>query len=380
MSSTERALYQAILKEPGEDLHRLVYADWLEEEGQLARAEFIRTQVSLAQAADCGHRVLEEGCERCALTRAEEVLLEEHGDEWLASLPGSGWKWDRHTEWRNRPIMDAAGARLACFRRGFVSFIVLSTDDFCADAHLLINGHPIERVQLADRWPRAEHIGGYSWRDGHVDFPNLVPWFLVRFLSEGTLPSGCWETEHEALLALSDACLEGGREYANKLGAKQVYTTGQVAKVLQVAPRTVVRWFDTGKLGGYRIPGSQDRRIPRDKLVPFIREHGFFEPPPRPANPLPAPAPFSHETYAEQRQAFIESVRNQDTFTTGEIARLVQVAPRTVVKWIDAGKLPAHRSASGKHRLVARADLTRFLQENGMPLEGWEEAEVPAQG
>ena len=56
---------------------------------------------------------------------------------------------------------------------------------------------------------------------------------------------------------------------------KQVFTTGQVAKICQVAPRTVSKWFDSGKLKGYRIPGSQDRRIPRDQLIRFLKENGM---------------------------------------------------------------------------------------------------------
>ncbi len=54
-----------------------------------------------------------------------------------------------------------------------------------------------------------------------------------------------------------------------------VYTTGDVARICQVAPRTVSKWFDTGRLKGYRIPGSLDRRIPRDGLVEFMRSHGM---------------------------------------------------------------------------------------------------------
>lgn len=50
------------------------------------------------------------------------------------------------------------------------------------------------------------------------------------------------------------------------------YTTGQVAKVCHVAPRTVSKWFDSGRLRGYRIPGSQDRRIPRLDLLQFLRD------------------------------------------------------------------------------------------------------------
>lgn len=50
-------------------------------------------------------------------------------------------------------------------------------------------------------------------------------------------------------------------------------TPGQVAHVLKVAVRTVTKWFDAGKLRGYRLPLSQDRRIPLDSLVEFIREN-----------------------------------------------------------------------------------------------------------
>lgn len=54
---------------------------------------------------------------------------------------------------------------------------------------------------------------------------------------------------------------------------KKVFTTGQVAKICKVAPRTVSKWFDSGRLVGYRIPGSQDRRIPREHLIRFLKEH-----------------------------------------------------------------------------------------------------------
>ena len=56
---------------------------------------------------------------------------------------------------------------------------------------------------------------------------------------------------------------------------RQVLTTGEVAKICQVAPRTVSKWFDSGRLRGYRIPGSQDRRIPREQLIRFLKEHGM---------------------------------------------------------------------------------------------------------
>lgn len=56
---------------------------------------------------------------------------------------------------------------------------------------------------------------------------------------------------------------------------KEVLTTGEVAKICNVAPRTVSKWFDTGSLKGYRIPGSKDRRIPVGELVRFMKSHGI---------------------------------------------------------------------------------------------------------
>ncbi|MCP4453744.1 MAG: response regulator transcription factor, partial [Planctomycetes bacterium] len=37
----------------------------------------------------------------------------------------------------------------------------------------------------------------------------------------------------------------------------------------------VSKWFDSGQLKGYRIPGSKDRRIPVDELVQFMRLHNM---------------------------------------------------------------------------------------------------------
>ena len=57
--------------------------------------------------------------------------------------------------------------------------------------------------------------------------------------------------------------------------SRDIFTTGEVAKICKVAPRTVSKWFDSGELGGYRIPGSKDRRIPRDELLVFMDKHGI---------------------------------------------------------------------------------------------------------
>ena len=54
---------------------------------------------------------------------------------------------------------------------------------------------------------------------------------------------------------------------------KDVLTTGEVAKICNVASRTVSKWFDSGQLRGYRIPGSKDRRIPVSSLIRFMKSH-----------------------------------------------------------------------------------------------------------
>src|SRR3954451_12292860 len=73
--SDEAGLLDAVVREPDDDLHRMVYADWLEERGQGARAEFIRVQVELARPAADRPR-------RAELLRREKTLLARNGRRW----------------------------------------------------------------------------------------------------------------------------------------------------------------------------------------------------------------------------------------------------------------------------------------------------------
>lgn len=59
----------------------------------------------------------------------------------------------------------------------------------------------------------------------------------------------------------------------NKIGLKSVYTTGEVSQICSVSQQTVIRCFDSGKLKGFRVPGSRFRRIPRESLLSFMKEH-----------------------------------------------------------------------------------------------------------
>ena len=52
---------------------------------------------------------------------------------------------------------------------------------------------------------------------------------------------------------------------------KQVFTTGEVAQICKVSQQTVIRCFDSGRLTGFRVPGSRFRRIPRAALLSFMK-------------------------------------------------------------------------------------------------------------
>jgi uncharacterized protein (TIGR02996 family) len=73
------AFLAAIRAEPDDDTHRLVYADWLEENGHPARAEFIRVQCELARGTASRERQRE-------LVGREQALRCKHEAAWLAPL------------------------------------------------------------------------------------------------------------------------------------------------------------------------------------------------------------------------------------------------------------------------------------------------------
>ncbi len=54
---------------------------------------------------------------------------------------------------------------------------------------------------------------------------------------------------------------------------KDVLTTGQVARLCRVTIRTVIKWFETGRLEGYKLPGSRERRFTRSAVVRFLRDN-----------------------------------------------------------------------------------------------------------
>jgi excisionase family DNA binding protein len=56
---------------------------------------------------------------------------------------------------------------------------------------------------------------------------------------------------------------------------KNVFTTGEAAEICKVSQQTIIRCFDSGRLKGFRVPGSRFRRIPREALIAFMKDNGI---------------------------------------------------------------------------------------------------------
>jgi uncharacterized protein (TIGR02996 family) len=255
-----RAFLLAICERPEDDTARLVFADWLDEQGESERAEFIRIGIELAKGVcrrpvkrkaheqwhDCGK------CEGCNFrkfakmsrsdirARESEILLR---DDWLNAT-----EWFRAGELElinvyNRPPRVTLGTEVpgptrAVFRcdyaRGFLSRVECTAADFLKHAAGLFAAHPIEEVRLAGKRPNEDlpnasgRIVGrrsYDWwpqadgteTDGIPEeifdvMATIAPKRLI------TWPDGerCLESEsvEEAVSLLSRACVKWGRRQA----------------------------------------------------------------------------------------------------------------------------------------------------------------------
>lgn len=122
------ALFQAILAAPDDDAPRLVFADWLDENGEPDRAEFIRVQCRSARLPfyDPEYPRLVE--------RAQELIVR-HRRAWR--IPGLTSRQE--------------------FRRGFMETLALSPTEFLARAGDLFRQAPVRWVEFTewapiDRW------------------------------------------------------------------------------------------------------------------------------------------------------------------------------------------------------------------------------------
>ncbi|MFO0824094.1 MAG: TIGR02996 domain-containing protein [Gemmataceae bacterium] len=86
--SDEEALLAAIIANPDEDTPRLVYADWLDENGQPERAEFIRLQIRSANLPDSPEGLIVKQrvmrlCDKYGVTWLEQLGLVRNEGRWV---------------------------------------------------------------------------------------------------------------------------------------------------------------------------------------------------------------------------------------------------------------------------------------------------------
>src|SRR5262245_13644040 len=160
-------LLAAIRDQPDDDIVRLAYADWLDENGDPTRAEFIRVQCRLAvfgqgplwpnttfKEADEFAKKFER--EQAKLIRRQAILWEENCIEWLAELP------------------DLPGSTV-WFHRGFASTVMVE--------------HPGGLVRSGAKLFRATPVTHVVLRvctSDAVEVTLMQPWFdAVRGLTVG---------------------------------------------------------------------------------------------------------------------------------------------------------------------------------------------------
>lgn len=79
----------------------------------------------------------------------------------------------------------------------------------------------------------------------------------------------------DAMLAPTSAGEEAAGATLAQIAAKKIFTTGEAATLCKVSQQTIIRCFDSGRLTGFRVPGSKFRRIPRDELLRFMRANNI---------------------------------------------------------------------------------------------------------
>lgn len=242
---TEReAMVRAVCEQPDDDTVRLAFADWLEENGEPERAEFVRLQVELAkypkQAAWLEQMPVEQwqGSEsEGELLRRLDPLVKRH-TQLCGLYVRDCAKWSREviqgllgSDWLQRSATWQWG-----WDRGFVSEVTLPLAAFYAPetahdtARELFATQPVTRVTLTCRRPlewtedtgSASHDGDrwFSWLDPRIQ-PGESPYRVPGELIDEMVRVGAktnrrrsavrFPTRSASIDALSEACVAWGR-------------------------------------------------------------------------------------------------------------------------------------------------------------------------
>jgi uncharacterized protein (TIGR02996 family) len=131
-----QAFLRDICANPEDDTPRLIYADWLDERGEEARAEFIRVQCEMYQREIVQGRRWLKGH-----VRAHELSRELEAAVW-SGLPES-----------MRPMI---------WRRGFVDEVSCSWGDWVCHGPSVCARQPVTRLRLPESDPVMKWLGPYE--------------------------------------------------------------------------------------------------------------------------------------------------------------------------------------------------------------------------
>jgi uncharacterized protein (TIGR02996 family) len=185
---TDDAFIRTILAAPDDDGPRLVYADWLEDQGQSPRAELIRVQIEMANMS----RWVYAECKVCSATPNYEgdinhgkgcYVLDSDGggsegaeeeprwvelyDRTRALLANDNWyRWSRPVP---VPFSQESPDHLSLFyvptfARGFVEKVAMPWNYWYTRADEILSLHPIQEVHLTTpmEMQANEHLN--QWR------------------------------------------------------------------------------------------------------------------------------------------------------------------------------------------------------------------------
>lgn len=140
----EEAFLEDILEQPDDDAPRLIFADWLEENGDPDRAEFIRIRVEQAHGPS-------------ARAKRAARLIEDNWDRWVKPLCLLADDTAlRHHRWLNSRPRVSASKLVHEFPRGFIPSFALRASTFLAKTDAILALTALTRLRL----DQAGGLGG----------------------------------------------------------------------------------------------------------------------------------------------------------------------------------------------------------------------------
>ena len=163
LDAQHQSFLDAIIAEPEDDAVRLIYADWIDQQGEHDRASLIRIQCELEDLRKTDYQCPFEGrpvincpCKDCSLDRCQTQLLTyKSRRDWFYGLVLSESEFtDKECIWFEHL---GISTMIHLWNRGFVSTVACEWLDWNAQADWIIRHHPIEEVSLLT-WPKLDHL------------------------------------------------------------------------------------------------------------------------------------------------------------------------------------------------------------------------------